>query len=174
MVDGPAPGPVVVGVLPGQPAAVTREAARLAVALDRALICAYVMEDSYLTEWDRSDLRGAASLHPADVAPDDERIALDLAAAIGAVLDHPGGTGSGAPEWSLRILAGDAAKALARVAAETDARLLVVGTRRTGIEHAIEEWLGGSVAAHLAHEQHRPVVVVPLRGHPAETLAPPR
>ncbi|QNE34303.1 universal stress protein [Leifsonia shinshuensis] len=179
MTEPPGAGPVIVGVHPGQAAAVTREAARLAVALGRDLVCAYVTEDSYLTEWDRADVREEASLHPGDVAADDERIALDLAAAIGSALDPApgGGQGTVAPDWSLRILAGDAAKALGRIAVELDARLIVVGTRGRGVEHALEEWLGGSVAAHLAHDQPRPVLVVPLHvaghGDDRDVLAPP-
>jgi nucleotide-binding universal stress UspA family protein len=175
MTEQPGAGPVIVGVHPEQAAAVVREAARLASALGRDLVCAYVTEDSYLTEWDRAEVRDAASLHPGDVEADDERVALELAAAIGAALDAGDETpgGDSAPSWTLRILAGDASKALGRVAVELDARLLVVGTRGKGVEHALEQWLGGAVSAHLAHDQTRPVVVVPLHGEPGDVLAPP-
>lgn len=171
----PGAGPVIVGVHPGQAAAVTREAARLALALGRSLVCAYVTEDSYLTEWDRADVRDAASLHPGDVDADDERVALDLAAAISSALDPPAGGDreTVSPDWSLRILAGDASRALGRIALELDARLIVVGTRGRGVEHALEEWLGGSVAVHLAHDQPRPVLVVPVHGDAGDVLAPP-
>lgn len=175
-------GAVVVGVHPDQSVAVVQEAARLAVALGRPLVCAYVTEDSYLTEWDRADMREDASLHPADVASEDERVALELAAAIGAALTSSHADGV-EPPWTLRILAGDPSKALGRVAAELGARLPVVGTRGRGVERALEEWLGGSVAAHLAHDQACPVVVVPTHDGPtrpgsaqdgrAETLARP-
>ena len=174
MTEQPGAGPVIVGVHPEQAAAVVREAARLASALGRDLVCAYVTEDSYLTEWDRAEVRDAASLHPGDVEADDERVALELAAAIGAALDTGGDPAAGATlSWTLRILAGDASKALGRVAVELDARLLVVGTRGKGVEHALEQWLGGAVSAHLAHDQTRPVVVVPLHGEPGDVLAPP-
>lgn len=163
----PPNGAVIVGVHPDQSAAVVQEAARLADALRRTLVCAYVTEDSYLTEWDRADVREEASLHPSDVASDDERVALELAAAITTAL------GPGAPAWTLRILAGDPSKALGRLATEIDARLLVVGTRGRGVERALEEWLGGSVAAHLTHDQSRPVVVVPTHGPAEATLSPP-
>ncbi len=167
------PGAVIVGVHPDQSVTVVREAARLADAFDRPLVCAYVAEDSYLTEWDRADVREDASLHPVDVASEDENVALELAAAIGAALASPGDEGAH-PPWTLRILAGDPAKALGRIAAELDARLLVVGTRGRGVERALEEWLGGSVAAHLTHDQVRPVVVVPTHDVTEERLAPPR
>src|SRR6185437_11566530 len=109
MTEQPGAGPVIVGVHPEQAAAVVREAARLASALGRDLVCAYVTEDSYLTEWDRAEVRDAASLHPGDVEADDERVALELAAAIGAALDAGDDPAAGAtPSWTLRILAGDA------------------------------------------------------------------
>jgi nucleotide-binding universal stress UspA family protein len=162
-------GAVVVGVHPQQSAAVVREAARLAAALERALVCAYVTEDSYLTEWDRADLRESASLHPVDVASEDENVALELAAAIGAALESVAAPGVH-PAWILRVLAGDPGKALGRLAVELDARLLVVGTRGRGVERALEEWLGGSVAAHLTHDQLLPVVVVPTHGATEDAL----
>ena len=173
MSDEATRGAVIVGVHPDQSAAVVREAARMAAALERPLVCAYVTEDSYLTEWDRADVREAASLHPVDVASEEENIALELAAAIGAALGSAGVDGTPSP-WILRILAGDPGKALNRLAAELDARLLVVGTRGRGVERALEEWLGGSVAAHLTHDQVRPVVVVPTHDVTEDRLAPPR
>lgn len=190
-------GPIVAGVYPGQPVAVVQEAAALAARLDRALLCGYVTPDSYLTEWERADLRREASLHPEGVGPDDERLAIDLAAAITDALadtrvdaaeadgdaeaeasgaGEPGGWAAAAGPsgggmgrglsngWVLRILAGDPSRALARVAEEVDAPLIVVGTHQSGFGHAVEEWLSGSVAVQLTRAQHRSVVVVPI-GH---------
>lgn len=201
-------GPVVAGVYPGQPVAVVQEAAALAARLDRALLCGYVTPDSYLTEWERADLRREASLHPEGVGPDDERLAIELAAAItdaladtrmdgadaadaaeaadGATAGEPaaripgaqlpgagpsrGGMGRGLSNgWVLRILAGDPSKALARVAEEVDAPLIVVGTHQAGFGHAMEEWLSGSVAVQLTRAQHRSVVVVPI-GHASRRM----
>lgn len=159
-------GPVVVGVHPQQASAVVIEAARLANAFSRPLVCAWVTDDSYLAEWDHAALRDAESLHPDDLTPDDERIGLDLAASVTAAL------GADQPEagWSLRILGGDPAKALVRIADELDARVLVVGTHQRGIAHALDEWLAGSVATKLAHHQDRTVVVVPVtRGEGAKS-----
>lgn len=173
MTDDSSRGAVIVGVHPDQSVAVVQEAARMADALDRPLVCAYVTEDSYLTEWDRAEVRDQASLHPVDVASEEENLALELAAAIGAALASLNDDGVH-PPWTLRILAGDPAKALGRLAEELDARLLVVGTRGRGVERALEEWLGGSVAAHLTHDQVRPVVVVPAHDVTEERLAPPR
>ncbi|MGN6425402.1 MAG: universal stress protein [Leifsonia sp.] len=170
-------GPVIAGVHPGQACAVVVEAARLAAAIGRPLLCAHVGEDSYLTEWDRPGAREVASLHPgaaadlaAGAAPGDDSAEQaaqeELAASIARALD---GEQTG---WTLRPLGGDPAKALARLADEVDARLIVVGTRQKGFAPALEEFLAGSVAAKLAHEQDRPVVVVPVSHAAAERLAP--
>ena len=45
---------------------------------------------------------------------------------------------------------------------ELDARYIVVGTREAGLRGSVREFFNGSVAVHLAHRQHRPVIVVPL------------
>lgn len=152
-------GPVVVGVHRGQPRAVLEEAARLAAELGRPLLCGYVAEDSYLTEWDRPDDVAEESLHPTEVGAGEGDAALELSAAIAAALRA---SAQPPPEWTLRLLAGDAAKALGRVAAEVDARLIVVGTHRRGFSNTLENWLAGSVGARLTHDQQCPVVVVPV------------
>ncbi|MDN5755282.1 MAG: universal stress protein [Arthrobacter sp.] len=72
-------------------------------------------------------------------------------------------------EWSTRCLVGDTATALAAFAAEQEAAMIVVGTREPGVSSGFREFLGGSVAVHLAHRQDRPVLVVPL--HPVATDA---
>lgn len=48
--------------------------------------------------------------------------------------------------------------------------MLVIGTRE-GARGALREAVHGSVAAQLAHRQHRPVVVVPLDPVPFGTEA---
>ncbi|MGO4300182.1 universal stress protein [Leifsonia sp. RAF41] len=168
--DDPAVGPVIVGLHRGQSQAVLLEAAQLAAELGRPLLCAYVSEDSYLTEWDKPDTVAGESLHPSEVGAGERDAVLALTAAIDAALndiDTP-------PEsWSLRLLAGDPAKALGRLAGETDARLIVVGTHRRGFSNTVENWLAGSVSARLTHDQWRPVVVVPVtaKGQSTPTLA---
>jgi nucleotide-binding universal stress UspA family protein len=80
----------------------------------------------------------------------------DVRDAVRAVLGLPGG------EWSFRVLNGAVVQALARLAASTDASLLIVGGQRPGRLHAVERMLEGSVEAGLADLQHRPVLVIPL------------
>ncbi|NUU05387.1 universal stress protein [Leifsonia sp. C5G2] len=152
-------GPVVVGIHRGQARAVLDEAARLATELGRPLLCGYVAEDSYLTEWDRPDDVAEESLHPTEVGAGEGDAVLALSEAITAALHE---LGEQPPTWTLRLLAGDAAKALGRVAAEVDARLIVVGTHRRGFSNTLENWLAGSVGARLTHDQQCPVVVVPV------------
>ena len=65
-------------------------------------------------------------------------------------------------DLSFRELAGDVAYALTRLADICDVELIIVGSRRGGVRAGLKQFLTGSVAAHLAHRQHRPVVVVPL------------
>jgi nucleotide-binding universal stress UspA family protein len=68
--------------------------------------------------------------------------------------------------WSFRSLAGEPARALSEAADAIGASMIVVGTREPGVIHALEEVLVGSVAVHLAHHQHRPVLIVPLDPRP--------
>ena len=165
-VAGEPAGAVVVGVHPAQSVAVVQEAARLANELGRPLLCGYVTEDSYLTEWDRDEVRDEASLHPGDLASDDDAVAFELADALTEALEDQ----AVEQGWSLRVLAGDPSRALSRLADEVQARLIVVGTHQHGISHAVEEWLAGSVATRLGHDQARTIVLVPVTRDTAARL----
>ncbi len=149
-------GGVLVAVVPGQPTVVLEHAAALADDLDVPLVCANVDPNRYLVS---SYVDGAVVALPYD--PDlpeveEERFDPELAEQIRHVLDGRG------IRYSLEQRAGDPAWALARLADEVDARYIVVGTREAGLRGSIREFFNGSVAVHLAHRQHRPVVVVPL------------
>ncbi|HTF41222.1 MAG TPA: universal stress protein, partial [Propionibacteriaceae bacterium] len=65
-------------------------------------------------------------------------------------------------ELSFRELAGDVAYALTRLADILDVEMIIVGSRRGGVRAGLKQFLTGSVAAHLAHRQARPVVVIPV------------
>lgn len=150
------PGGVLVAVVPGQPTAVLDAAARLADDLDVPLVCANVDPNRYLVS---SYVDGTVVALPYD--PDlpeveDETFDVELESDIREALN-----GRGVP-YSLKQLAGDPAWALARLADEMDARYIVVGTREAGLRGSLREFFNGSVAVHLAHRQHRPVIVVPL------------
>ncbi|BAS11651.1 hypothetical protein AHiyo4_50730 [Arthrobacter sp. Hiyo4] len=66
-------------------------------------------------------------------------------------------------DWTLRTLAGDPGRALARLAAESNSPMIIVGTSERGLTHRISEMLNGSVGLWLTHHQSRPVLVVPYR-----------
>jgi len=154
----PAPGhPVLIaGVMPNQPADVVREAAAFAARLGAELVCAYVDITRYTVD---EDPDGTATTFPLDPeVPDIEVEQFDqaLAQELEAVL-RPIDV-----RWSTRALAGEPAQALAHLADLFDAELIVVGTRHSGVRASMHEFFGGSVAVHLTHRQHRPVLVVPL------------
>jgi len=152
-------GPVLMGVVPGQPLAVAHRAAELAYSLGVKLVCAYVDVTTYLAE--EPDGRVEASpIDPDGIDDDIEGISASIAGHLREALD---GTGI---DWSFVTLAGDPARALGRLAETTDASVIVVGTRERGLGARLEELLVGSVAVHLTHRQHRPVLVVPLAPHP--------
>ena len=109
------PAPLVVGVVPGQHPEVLQTAASLAKSLAAPLICAYVDEASYLVEWDPARSAHRLSLHP---DADDARIratAQELRSVVEALCVPLG------IDWTLRTLAGDPARAIGRLAADTNA-----------------------------------------------------
>ncbi|MDN4643902.1 universal stress protein [Arthrobacter sp. PsM3] len=151
-------GPVLMGVVPGQPLAVAHRAAELAYSLNVKLICAYVDITTYLAEEPDGRVE-ALPIDPDGIDDDIEGISAGIAERLREALD---GTGIG---WSFMSLAGEPARALGRLAESTDASVIVVGTRERGLGARFEELLVGSVAVHLTHRQHRPVLVVPLAPH---------
>ena len=65
-------------------------------------------------------------------------------------------------DWEFRYLAGRVDRSLTHLARAVDAAAIVVGTRVPGVGARLREFVDGSVALHLSHHQHRPVLVVPL------------
>lgn len=148
--------PVIVGVTSKQPESVLITAAEFAGRLGTELICASVDPGRYLVN---DNIDGFVTALPFD--PDlpelgEEVFDSGLVERIGIVL-------RGRPvTWSVRALAGEPARALSHLADTLDAQLIVIGTREPGFRAEIKEFLAGSIAVHLAHRQHRPVLVVPL------------
>ncbi|CAN7588582.1 universal stress protein [Arthrobacter sp. LjRoot14] len=149
------PPPLVVGVLPGQHSEVLQLASGLADKLGVPLLCAYVDEASYLVEWDPARSAHRLSLHPDKDDSDVRAVSEELRSIVGAAC------ATKSVEWTLRILSGDPARALGRVAAEANASMIIVGTPERGLGHRLSAALNGSVAAWLTHHQDRPVLVVP-------------
>jgi nucleotide-binding universal stress UspA family protein len=147
--------PLVVGILPGQHREVLETAAALADRLDVPLLCAYVDEESYLVEWDPARSAHRLTLHPDADDAEIRGVMEDLKAMAGSACEGR------QVDWSLRMLAGDPARALGRLGTDANAAMIIVGTSERGLGHRISELLNGSVAAWLTHHQGRPVLVVP-------------
>ena len=147
---------IVIGVTPKQPVAVLRHAARFARQFEAVLVCANVEAGSYVVA-EHPD--GSVESRPIDPDQPDWNTAVfdgGLAHRIRSIADQEG------VRVEFRELAGDIAHALGHLAAVLDAEMIIVGSRRGGLRSSMHDFLGGSVAAHLAHRQPRPVVVVPV------------
>ncbi|MGV9195398.1 universal stress protein [Microbacterium sp. MC2] len=152
------PHAVIVGVIPDQSPRVLREASRYAKLLGAPLIVTHVDVTRFVTYEDPDGY-----VHSAPIDLDLATGESQLTAIQEAARDVLAGSDV---EWTVRQLVGDPALALKHLAERSDARLIVVGTRKRGIGESIREFFTGSVAARLAHRQPRPVLVVPL-GEPA-------
>jgi nucleotide-binding universal stress UspA family protein len=147
-------GPVILGVDWNFSEHLIRTAEALAAALKVHLICAFVDPASYLTEWAPVNQRTALSLDPS-INEEAEFPSGHLQRRLEDVLGEPG------ESWSFRVLNGGVAKALNRLARNTGATMLVVGTGRPGPLARVDRVLAGSVPAALLHQQQRPVLIVP-------------
>jgi nucleotide-binding universal stress UspA family protein len=147
---------ILVGVTYGQPDTVLRHAAHFARTFGASLVCAHVDPGRYVVE-ERPD--GSVVSLPLDPElPElkdtdfDEGLVAQVRAAVA----------DDSIDVSFRELAGDVAYALTRLADICDVELIIVGSRRGGVKAGLKQFLTGSVAAHLSHRQHRPVVVIPV------------
>lgn len=147
---------ILVGVVPRQPDAVLLEAISFAQAFGCSLVLAHVDASRFVVvenaDGSVTSMPFDADLHDFDPEPPD----ATLEATVHRLLDD-----AGVP-WEMKQLAGDPARALARLAESVSARAIIVGTRERGLRKGIMEFFNGSVAAALAHRQARPVIVVPL------------
>ncbi len=147
---------VVVGVTPGQPDSVVEQAAIFASHFNAELVCAYADTGSYTVEEGPDGTVRSMPVDPDLPSPSESGFPAELESRLSAVLGARGAA------WSTRALAGDPASALGHLAETLDAIMIVVGTRRASMRGTMQEFFTGSVAVHLAHRQHRPVVVIPL------------
>ena len=145
---------VIVGMQPHQDRRVVDEAVRYARLLGVPLVVAHVDVTRFVTY---EDPDGYVHSAPIDINFDAGAAEFEaVPASAAAILDGTGIT------WTARQLVGDPALAIKQLAGKLDAQLIVVGTRKRGIGESIREFFTGSVAARLAHRQHRPIMVVPL------------
>jgi nucleotide-binding universal stress UspA family protein len=147
-------GAVIVGAIPDQASRVVKEAARYAKVFGAHLLVVHVDVTRFVTYEDPDGYVHSAPID-INIAAGEGELARVKAAAADLL------EGSSVP-WSVRQLVGDPAMAIKHLADQVDARLIVVGTRKRGIGESIREFFTGSVAARLAHRQHRSILVVPL------------
>ena len=160
--------PVIVGVVPGQPAEVVQKAVLFASRFRAELVCAYVNPARYLVEEAADGTVESASLHPDFVDERegvfDESLAESLHRALGT-----------APvPWRTLALAGDVPGALGHLGDTLDAAMIVVGAHEHSFGGSLREFFNRSVGAQLAHRQSRPVVVVPASPHTSQHTSQPR
>lgn len=149
--------PIVAGIVPGQPELVMLTAASWAAALGVDLYVAYA-DPSRTTIEEHADGTVRHSELSVDVVDDSwyER-SEQIQTFLREVLANAGIT------WHFRYLAGRPDRSLTHLARTVNASALVVGTRGSGTSGRWRDFVDGSVAARLAHHQHRPVLVVPLQ-----------
>ncbi|GMA23272.1 hypothetical protein GCM10025864_10310 [Luteimicrobium album] len=153
----PFPGhPLVVGVVPGQDPLVVRTAASLAAAVGARIAFAYVDTSRYVVEEHADGAVRHAPIDPEGIDDRWEDTEDSLRAGLTDLLRDDD------LHWDFRYLAGLPDRALTHLARAVDACAIVVGTRVAGTGHHMRELLEVSVAAHLSHHQHRPVLTVPL------------
>jgi nucleotide-binding universal stress UspA family protein len=160
--------PLIIGVVADVPDVVVTEAAALGVELGCPIVFATVepLRYSISTLPDGSVL--SMPLDPDVADTQEETFDPDLASHILSLVPDV------RPEFVAR--AGDPAIELARLADERDARAIAVGTRKPGFRASLEEFLAGSIGVSLAHNQARPVIVIPvahtIEGHDPARRAP--
>lgn len=153
--DPAAHGAVIVGVIPDQPTRVLAEGARYAKLLGAPLLVVHVDVTRFVTYEDPDGYVHSAPID-INIAAGEGDLDRVKAAAETFLAGHDD------VQWSVRQLVGDPAMAIKHLAEQVDAKLIVIGTRKRGIGESIREFFTGSVAARLAHRQHRSILVVPL------------
>lgn len=156
MAENQAARRILVGVTYGQPDVVLRHAARFAHTFDAALVCAHVDPGRYVVEELPDGSVASLPLDPDLPELKDTDFDQGLVAQVRAAIADD------SIELSFRELAGDVAYALTRLADILNVEMIIVGSRRGGVRAGLKQFLTGSVAAHLAHRQSRPVVIIPV------------
>lgn len=148
--------PLVVGVVPGQDPLVVRTAVSLAQVLRGGIFFAYADAGRFTVEERADGTVRHAGIDPDSADDEWQRTEASIRDELAVRVD------SDDVPWDFRYLAGRPDRALTHLARAVDAAAFVVGTRAPGAGHRVREFLEGSVAEHLSHHQHRPVLTVPL------------
>lgn len=154
----PSPGPervVVVGVDADQAPHIVRETARIAAMMSAGLVCAWVDSTQVIYGASLDGTRLITPLDPDQTAGASEALHERVHQFLAEQLAD-----SQVP-WRLESTVGDIASGLTEIADACDADAIAVGGRRPGFAGWMNEVIGGSIAGHLVHTQHRPVLVIP-------------
>jgi nucleotide-binding universal stress UspA family protein len=157
---------IIVGVVRGQSDALLKQAVVFADRFGSLIVCAQVNPTRYTVTENADGTVTSLPLNPELAELRDEVFDPAMRDYLDSVL-----TPTGVP-WTTRALAGNPARALARLADTLDAEMIIVGTRQPTLRGTVREFLAGSVAVYLAHHQNRPVVVIPQDPQPAESPLP--
>lgn len=149
--------PIVAGVMPGQPELVALTAASWATALGVGLYFGYADRTRVTVEEYPDGTVRHAEVDTDSVDDSWRDRTAQIEHFLAELMD-----GSQA-SWQFRYLAGRPDRALTHLARAVDASALVVGTHEPGVSGRWHDFVDGSVGARLAHHQHRPVLIVPLR-----------
>lgn len=150
--------PLVVAVAPGQSSLVVLTAISLARAVGAGqLVFAFCDESRCVVSENPDGSVVSEPLDPDGIGGEGEQAIDDVLAAIKEQM-----AGTDIP-WRLELLAGRPDRALTHLARAVDAAAFVVGARSHRRRRRVSEFITGSVAANLAHHQHRPVLVVPTQ-----------
>jgi nucleotide-binding universal stress UspA family protein len=147
-------GAVIVGVVPDLSPRVVKEGARYASLFGAPLVVVHVDVTRFVTYEDPDGYVHSAPIDM-NIAASEGDLAIVQSQTAAALEGRQ-------VDWSVRQLVGDPALAMKHLAEQVDARLIVVGTRKRGFGESVREFFTGSVAARLAHRQHRPILVIPL------------
>ncbi len=153
--SAPPRGVVLAAVVRASGHVVLREATAVATAMNLHVVALHVDASRQVV---RRHPGGTVDSVPLDPDADDEPDPHELTV-LRRLVDTIGDEGCAV---TLIEGAGNPAEEIALLAEHLGARMIVVGTREQGLAHGLAKLLTGSVAVHLAHHQHRSVLVVPL------------
>lgn len=160
------PHPVLVGVCRHQHPEVVATAARLAVALEVDLVCAYAVTGLESSEWTANSIIDFEMLGRDEQEEIGVMVVRELHAGLGAALqDSP-------VRWILRILVGAPAGALERYATRLGSPLLVLGSPKRRLFGSTSARLRASTLARLLSHRTVPVLVVPPEHSPGKPQTP--
>ena len=148
---------LVVGVLPRQSPVVVHRAVELARAMGGQLVCVWSDPARSFVAEEPDGTLVTTPLDP-DHADTDEGAGIAETAMAQEVARN---LGDADVPWRFVYTVGEASRALARVARESGAAMIVIGSRRPGLGGWMNHLIGGSTAGHLAHTQQLPVTIVP-------------